>query len=724
MNYRSVLTLDNADAVAIFSRLVDNGEPMVRLSITAGSFSMFACKDSFAVLVATIGELVDNMTILNDEALNSLRERNRYRVSHSHSQVEHQSTHPQIHSFPRIERAVASDRGFLLDGYDWTTIDAEQSSSTESLAPGEEQAAKWYDRESIDSRGLDFITHHFPMNPETDPLLNGDMGASKLIGTMSPPAVDFRVLVLNLDVKLRLFDGYDWPELLDEEETKLPCNPSFVIRQHSVIEGKPGETIKGKIQPTTSDRKAALMGNLLHQPGGIETDTFIDAPLPEEKAKRIQLSSTLSKLKRRTDRYIQFNLKGISARIDSMKESPEHLLSSCLHLQAQDFFLAETISNSKPVKMVGEWFSELEHPRDTNDGLFLVKVRSVFTHFKLCCQDTHEFAQLVTWKPEIRVHQDNSIASDITEGVLRILPLRCFMDQGAMFFIREFFHTNDPKTYEMDYGYYRLPPPLVRSFHVKPFKVKVNYTPQRLDRKALREGAFVELANLSPIDDMILVMKELKVPNKIGFGEGASFLVSSWIADIVRHQLVKFVTNVRPLEPITQVGETAVDMVALPWEAFRNGESVQRAIRSGTYSFASTVACEFLEVGSRMTELLASALGRGPREAFDRSYLPSRPLDTPRGVLDTTHHAVESMARGVQAANYKIVIIPYREYQRSGAGGAVRSVLRGVPVAISAPTGAAAEAISYSLLGVRNQIRPDIRREEEAVQRGLRHEEG
>jgi autophagy-related protein 2 len=83
---------------------------------------------------------------------------------------------------------------------------------------------------------------------------------------------------------------------------------------------------------------------------------------------------------------------------------------------------------------------------------------------------------------------------------------------------------------------------------------------------------------------------------------------------------------------------------------------------------------------------------------------------------------LESIARGLETANYKIVIVPYREYRKSGTSGAVRSVMRGIPVAIAAPVGAATEALSYTLLGVRNQVRPDIRKEEEANERGLRHD--
>ena len=66
-----------------------------------------------------------------------------------------------------------------------------------------------------------------------------------------------------------------------------------------------------------------------------------------------------------------------------------------------------------------------------------------------------------------------------------------------------------------------------------------------------------------------------------------------------------------------------------------------------------------------------------------------------------------------------IVYIPYKEYQRKGASGAAKSVVRGIPVAVRAPLSGASEALSYTLLGVRNQLRPDIMKEEKANLRGL-----
>jgi autophagy-related protein 2 len=311
---------------------------------------------------------------------------------------------------------------------------------------------------------------------------------------------------------------------------------------------------------------------------------------------------------------------------------------------------------------------------------------------------------------------------------LKILPLRCIIDQRAVAFARAFFQSDDHQGSGdcLPPHLHVVPPPLFTMFRVQAFKLKVDYRPQKLDAKALRNGSVVELINLSPLDGMVLTLTGVEVENEVGFGAVMSILVRRLVEDICSTQLLKFVANARPLEPITEVSGAATDMVVLPWDAFRNGESIQKALTSGAKSLSKTLAYEFLTMSSRAAEYIAGNVSRASAAHHEGisggELLPARPFAIPRTVIDTTPHAVESLSRGFQAANYKIVIVPYREYHRTGATGAVRSVIKGIPVAIAAPASGAAEALSFALLGARNQIRPDIRKEEEASMRGLHME--
>jgi len=326
---------------------------------------------------------------------------------------------------------------------------------------------------------------------------------------------------------------------------------------------------------------------------------------------------------------------------------------------------------------------------------------------------------MVTWAPQNKVTEVGEIENDECEAVVKVLPLRCWLDQKAIRFATTFFRPDNSKEITLPNGLHAVPPPKVRLFRFKPFRLKVDYKPEKVNHQALRDGQIVELINFSPLHGMILTLQQVDVLDSIGFGEVVSVLTKSWIGDICSTQITKFLTNARPFEPITTIAGGVTDMVVLPWEAIQNGDSLRRSLRLGAKSFARAVTYETLTISSGIAEFMATTTALG---AGSRPMLPSRPEGTPRGMTDTAPHAIDSIARGFQEANFKLVIIPYREYQRNGTTGALKSVLKGIPVALAAPTSGAAEALSFALLGARNQFRPDIRKEEEVNQRGLRLE--
>lgn len=340
---------------------------------------------------------------------------------------------------------------------------------------------------------------------------------------------------------------------------------------------------------------------------------------------------------------------------------------------------------------------------------------------------------MVTWHPLNRISPDDKIANDESDVCLKLHPLRCIIDQRAVAFIRAFFNTDNdfgdlPNTVGnvLPPHLYAVPPPLYTTFRVQPLKLKVDYRPQKIDTSALRNGSVVELINLSPLDGMILVLKSVNATNVVGFGAAMSMVVSRWVEDICSTQLHKFVTKARPFEPITEVGAAVTDIVVLPWEAFRNRESITNALKAGAKSFSKVAIYELLNTSSRVANFVGANVSRvseisSQSRRTGNNLLPDRPVTAPRTIFETGPHALESLSRGLQEANYTIVIVPYREYHKSGPSGAAYSVMRGIPVAIAAPTSGAAEAISYALLGARNQIRPDIRKEDEATFRGLQN---
>lgn len=721
MGFVNVVSVDMMEA--FITKRQDVGtrtksEPQVSTTLSLGTVSVYACKDSFNCFSETVGELQAKLTALTDEDMTALKEASTASATNvlphvAPKKVAVPSKEPgERILIPEIEltkKEKEIQNSFLLDGYEWTTIDHDPLKELE-ISPGDEQRAGWYssDNNMTGTLPVDVIQQHFPLYAIADPLAEGDMQARRFAGKHADLIVKSRLLIHRLSIRIRFFDGYDWPDSCTEKQREAATRSGkmFVIEPipPSVAREKEKELskdidMKGK---STLTRKAQLMGELLDIDEK-NASTFLEAPLPQERALTIDREKYLRLNSRRLSVFFQVSMNGVTLRMDSFQQSPTHRLQSVMELAVSNFFVAETVSMSKPIKMFGEWANDQEHPRDTRFGTVMLS--------------------LATWSPLSKVTEKDEVESDECEMSIQLLPMRLLLDQRAITFIRAFVN-NEVSEGEQEVnlkkwsdGLHLIPPPNFKVFKIKPWKVKVDYYPVKIDVAALREGSIVELVNISPIHRMVITLSEVTVLDSLGLGPVFSEVVSGWVKEICGTQLHKFLANARPFEPFTDVGQGLTDLVILPYEAFKQGDSVQRAMRKGMKSLAETVIFQTLTTSSGLTkyaaDLMADILGGGrPNEASHP--LPSRPLTAPKGIQDVRRHVCESLARGIQTANYKVAVVPYREFTRNGVTGAVTSVIRGIPVLLVAPLTGATEAASYTLLGARNALRPDIRKEEEA----------
>merc|ERR1711862_391318 len=189
--------------------------------------------------------------------------------------------------------------------------------------------------------------------------------------------------------------------------------------------------------------------------------------------------------------------------------------------------------------------------------------------------------------------------------------------------------------------------------------------------------------------------------------------------------MYKFLTDATPFHTITTVGGGMINLALIPFYHRNNGsksstattssshyrflqeqqyQTLSRAYKDFTHDFASTVAFETLNTTSKVTKYMADVLNKAaniPNNMHSNGHynnrstnttttklnLPNRPNGgVPHNVADTVDHAIASFVRNV-------------------------------PVAVLAPLSGASEAFSYLCVGVRNQMRPDVRKEEEACLR-------
>lgn len=351
--------------------------------------------------------------------------------------------------------------------------------------------------------------------------------------------------------------------------------------------------------------------------------------------------------------------------------------------------------------------------------------------------------------------------------VLELLPIRFFIHQVALRFIRQFFRSDDQdancdKTDDEDDDNESPPEMFFPSFKVKPFDIKVDYKPLEVDRTALKDGSYIQLLNLLPLEDMILRLNGVDLRNLTGWGPVTSELACKWLQDVSSTQMHKFLTRTTPIHPFANVGDGMKNFVLIPLREYRQKGNVKKALRKSTSKLVGVVAYEALSVGAKLTGYAAKKLNKGKKKLSSSlssstssssdqqsSFIPSSSFSStstrrssssssstyssstftrrgssktttssiPRNMSDVSDRAIESLSRGLKEANAKIIIIPYREYQKSGTKGAMKQVVKGIPVAVCAPLSGAVEALSHGLYGASNSLRPDLFEEREASKR-------
>lgn len=342
---------------------------------------------------------------------------------------------------------------------------------------------------------------------------------------------------------------------------------------------------------------------------------------------------------------------------------------------------------------------------------------------------------MVSLHPETKFAADGKLMGNEAHVIVEVLPVRFFIHQSGLRFIRQFFANDDNRDNQnnVDVDDKDSPPDIFfPTFKVKPFDIKVDYKPLEVDKSALKDGSYIQLLNLLPLEDMILRLDGVELRNLTGWGAVISELICKWLQDVSSTQMHKFLTRTTPLHPIANVGDSMKNFVLIPLKEYRQRGNVQKALRKSSSKFVKAVAYETLRVGAKLTGYAAKKLNSSkknlvPGELSSSSSITTstkRPTSStssesalPRNMGDVSDRAIESLARGLKEANAKIIIIPYREYQKTGTKGAMKKVVRGIPVAVCAPLSGAVEALSHSLYGASNQLRPDLFEEREASKR-------
>ncbi len=498
------------------------------------------------------------------------------------------------------------------------------------------------------------------------------------------------------------------------------------------------------------------------------TRTMVDADMGGVKIEQQSSSppirhSFTKRSGRRTEQMIELSLRSIQVRIDNFNELPRttashsttmshESLASSTFLTIRDFEILDYISTSHIRKLLCFWKSDLSHPREAGTRMATLHLMAVRPGSRLC----EEHRMRVKFLP-LRINLDQDVLDFLKvffapTGDSNTAAGAANQEDDVMLRFNSPNHRVAETSEDLTIGAW-----FFQSCDIRSCKIKIDYRPQRVNYEALREGDYLEVINLFVLEDMELRLRQVSLSGVDGWPAVAEAVLVSYVSDISRHQVHKCIASVSmpPLRSLANVGAGAADLILLPMEQYEKDRRIIKGIRRGAKSFIKTVTLETLTTASKFargTQVMLEQVddvvslpssskshrhhlknhhvqqyphphphrrrhtdhyrhhsSRSPNHKSSRSHQNQYRLQPPADAKEGIAQAYSSMSREFSSAVKTIIAVPMVEYQKTGPQGYVKSVIRAVPVAVLRPMIGMSEAVSRTLIGLRNEVDPEKR---------------
>ena len=405
----------------------------------------------------------------------------------------------------------------------------------------------------------------------------------------------------------------------------------------------------------------------------------------------------------RSEDCIQAVFRGAHVECVLFEEEVEEVMDVRVDLEV--FEVVDAMATSTLLKMVSGLEEDEVTRAQQGSKLPMVKIR-----FSLTGSDGEARVQIRAVPLRINVdqyalefaHEVYSWDGPVLRGVLDVLEREMALESNAE---RQRQGKDDQVAEEL---FFQLVD--IRGVHVR-----VDYTPRRLPSLQVLEGEHLwELLNLVPISDLPISVPSVKILGKSA-SEVASALADAWTPKTTVELLEKLVAaagGVSPLRPVVSLGTGLSDLVLLPLEYYGRDGRVGTGIQRGVSSFLRRLAVEASNMGANLA-VGAHVVLEQADDLLTPSHVPrsesraiSKYAGQPSNVSEGVRHAYRSLARGIQDAGTTVFAVPVQEYEQTGVGGMVKSVIRAVPVAMVQTSIGLSEAVAKGFMGVSNSLDP------------------
>uniref|UniRef100_A0AAR2LYP3 Autophagy related 2A n=1 Tax=Pygocentrus nattereri TaxID=42514 RepID=A0AAR2LYP3_PYGNA len=325
-----------------------------------------------------------------------------------------------------------------------------------------------------------------------------------------------------------------------------------------------------------------------------------------------------------------------------------------------------------------------------------------------------------------------------------LLPLRLNIDQDALFFLKDFFSNLaagvnpylpvDPATEGKQTLHKSMSRALLLSTRLFFFCVSREFrftseVPIWLDyhgkHVAIEQGTFAGiLIGLAQLNCSELKLKRLCCRHGLlGVDKVIQYAVNEWLTDIRKNQLPGILGGVGPMHSVVQLFHGVRDLFWMPIEQYRRDGRIIRGLQRGAASFGTSTASAALELSNRLVQAIQATAETvydilSPTPPLTRYITEGRPTSRPRrtpqpaDLREGVAKAYDTVREGVIDTAQTLCDVASRGHEQKGLPGAVGGVLRQIPPTVVRPLIVASEATSNLLGGMRNQIKPDARKED------------
>ncbi|KAJ0983625.1 hypothetical protein J5N97_011880 [Dioscorea zingiberensis] len=253
-----------------------------------------------------------------------------------------------------------------------------------------------------------------------------------------------------------------------------------------------------------------------------------------------------------------------------------------------------------------------------------------------------------------------------------------------------------------------------------------------VDLAALRGGNYAELLNLVPWKGIDLQLKHVCAVGVYGWNSICETVVGQWLEDISHNQVHKLLKGLPPIRSLYAVSSGASKLVSLPIKSYKKDHKLLKGMQRGARAFIRSISLEAVGLGVHLaagahevllqTEYILTSIPpsmpSSERDKREMTVRSNQPKDAQQGI----RRACESISDGLGRTASALVGTPFKTYQRGGgAGPALVTAIRAAPAAAMAPVSASARAVHCALLGVRNSLDPEHKKE--SMEKYLGHQQ-